>query len=121
MCKIEDIEGKGRGLVLTRRTVEAGTLLVKEQALVVLGRDQVYHLSVRGRGIPWHILASLPEVLTLEFASWYIPIIRLPCQLTPNRQVDCLLIKDQMYCHLSVSCDNLIALFSSGFCLPAVI
>ena len=49
VCKVEDIEGKGRGLVLTRRTIEAGTLLVKEQALVVLGRDQVYHSSVRGR------------------------------------------------------------------------
>ena len=37
---MEDIEGKGRGLVLTK-DVEAGTLLVKEQALMVLGRDKV--------------------------------------------------------------------------------
>ena len=77
VCKVEDIEGKGRGLVLTRRTVEAGSLLVKEQALVVLGRDQVHPLSR-------HILASLPKEKTkqgLEFASSCIPIIRLSCEV----------------------------------------
>ena len=40
MCKVQDIEGKGRGLVLTR-AVEPGSLLVKEQALVVLRKDKV--------------------------------------------------------------------------------
>ena len=45
VCKIQEIEGKGRGLVLTRPTLEAGTLLVKEQALMVLRRDRVYNLN----------------------------------------------------------------------------
>ena len=40
MCKVQEIEGKGRGLVLTR-AVESGSLLVKEQALVVLRKDKV--------------------------------------------------------------------------------
>ena len=40
MCKVEEIEGKGRGLVLAR-AVEPGSLLVQEQALMVLARDQV--------------------------------------------------------------------------------
>ena len=40
MCKVEEIEGKGRGLVLTT-AVEPGSLLVQEQALMVLARDQV--------------------------------------------------------------------------------
>ena len=40
MCKVDEIEGKGRGLVLAR-AVEPGSLLVQEQALMVLARDQV--------------------------------------------------------------------------------
>ena len=40
MCKVEEIEGKGRGLVLTT-AVEPGSLLVQEQALMVLARDHV--------------------------------------------------------------------------------
>ena len=40
MCKVEEIEGKGRGLVLAK-AVEPGSLLVQEQALMVLARDQV--------------------------------------------------------------------------------
>jgi len=46
VCKVQDIEGKGRGLVLAR-IVEAGTLLVKEQALMVLRRDRVTEAEVQ--------------------------------------------------------------------------
>merc|ERR1719391_1950719 len=48
VCKVQEIKGKGRGLVLTR-AVEAGSLLVKEQALVVLRKDKVTEAEVEAK------------------------------------------------------------------------
>jgi len=46
VCKIQEIEGKGRGLVATK-SAESGSLIIKEKALLVLARDQATEAGVK--------------------------------------------------------------------------